>query len=81
MSALAHPVVQSVALPAAVAVACIATGRVRGLRGLACAALVGAMLVCLLAALGMAPWPPRTGLHRLTWTLVGRQLMKWSGIA
>lgn len=69
MEAFAHPLVQSVFLPAAVAAVLLALGRVTPAAGIVIGAACAGVLVCLLATLGAVPWPPRSGLHKLAWLL------------
>jgi hypothetical protein len=64
---LAHPAAQSVALPLAVCLAALALSR-RGRAGEG-VAIALAVLATAAVVLGLAPWPPRSGLHKLPWLL------------
>jgi hypothetical protein len=66
LSLLDHPAVQSLVLPVVV---CAVLVLVLRRSPLAAAALGAAVLAGAVATLGLGPWPPRSGLHKLPWLL------------
>jgi len=69
MNLLAHPVTQSVALPLVIGVVGLALTRLSSAVPLKGAILTAAVLACVLAMLGMPPWPPRSGMQKLPFLL------------
>jgi len=79
LTVLAHPGVQSIALPLLAALAVLGLARAARLRALAAALFPAAVLLCLLAAVGLAPWPPRGAMQKLPWLLAAAGVLAMLG--